>query len=313
MDLTKYLGQETAEEISSPKLSKEEYAAMKKQEREEVWGMIDGKAREVFQDGESLKDFLDFMARCKPQRTDNLFLLYAQNPEIQQVKTFDKWKEENRVVKSGSKGYYFIVGQEYEKDGSMQQGYSIQRAYDISQMRMKQPEEPERKSMDELMGALLTDNEGRSQIAENLPDKVQAQYIPKQRTVYVRNGMSENATFHAINRELACAALDHHDGNYSRAESSAQAYCAAYVIAQKYGVDVQGFSFDKVCERQMKGEKEPKELRSFIHDVKNAAYAIEKQMNRNLGRSEQEFTQDEFAVPEENISKESKNKKNPER
>ena len=36
-------------------------------------------------------------------------------------------------------------------------------------------------------------------------------------------------------------------------------------------------------------------------------------MNRNLGRSEQEFTQDEFAVPEENISKESKNKKNPER
>ena len=75
MDLTKYLGQETAEEISSPKLSKEEYAAMKKQEREEVWGMIDGKAREVFQDGESLKDFLDFMARCKPQRTDNLFLL----------------------------------------------------------------------------------------------------------------------------------------------------------------------------------------------------------------------------------------------
>lgn len=41
MDLTKYLGQETAEETSSPKLSKEEYAAMKKQEREEVWGMID--------------------------------------------------------------------------------------------------------------------------------------------------------------------------------------------------------------------------------------------------------------------------------
>ena len=177
MDLTKYLGQETAEETSSPKLSKEEYAAMKKQEREEVWGMIDGKAKEVFRDGESLKAFLDFMARCKPQRTDNLFLLYAQNPEIQQVKTFDKWKEENRVVKSGSKGYYFIVGQEYEKDGSMQQGYSIQRAYDISQMRMKQPEEPERKSMDELLGALLTDNEVRIQIAGNLPDKVQDVYV----------------------------------------------------------------------------------------------------------------------------------------
>ncbi len=40
------------------------------------------------------------MGQCKPQRTDNLFLLYAQNPEIRQVKTFEKWKEEGKVVKT---------------------------------------------------------------------------------------------------------------------------------------------------------------------------------------------------------------------
>ena len=39
--------------------------------------MIDGKAQEVFQNGDSLKGFLDFMGQCKPQRTDNLFLLYG--------------------------------------------------------------------------------------------------------------------------------------------------------------------------------------------------------------------------------------------
>ena len=89
MDLTKFLGQDTQEQ-STQRLSKEEYAAQKKQEREELWGMIDGKAQEVFQNGDSLKGFLDFMGQCKPQRTDNLFLLYAQNPEIRQVKTFEK-------------------------------------------------------------------------------------------------------------------------------------------------------------------------------------------------------------------------------
>ena len=104
MDLTKFLGQDTQEQ-STQRLSKEEYAAQKKQEREELWGMIDGKAQEVFQNGDSLKGFLDFMGQCKPQRTDNLFLLYAQNPEIRQVKTFEKWKEEGKVVKTGSKGY----------------------------------------------------------------------------------------------------------------------------------------------------------------------------------------------------------------
>lgn len=312
MDLTKFLGQDSQEQ-SAQRLSKEEYAAQKKQEREEIWGMIDGKAQEVFQNGDSLKGFLDFMGQCKPQRTDNLFLLYAQNPKIRQVKTFEKWKEEGKVVKTGSKGYNFIVGQEYEKDGVIQQGYSIQKAYDISQIRTKQPEEAEPKPMDQLMEALLTDSEVRIQIADNLPDKVQAQYIPNKRTIYVRNGMSENATFHSISRELACASLDHHDGSYSRAGVSAQAYCAAYVTAQKYGVDVSGFSFDKVCQMQAFGQKDPKELRSFIQDVKSAAYSIGKQVDRNLGKSEQEFMTDEFAIPEEKMEKPAKSKKSPER
>ena len=43
MDLTKFLGQDSQEQ-SAQRLSKEEYAAQKKQEREEIWGMIDGKA-----------------------------------------------------------------------------------------------------------------------------------------------------------------------------------------------------------------------------------------------------------------------------
>ena len=45
MDLTKFLGQDSQEQ-SAQRLSKEEYAAQKKQEREEIWGMIDGKAQE---------------------------------------------------------------------------------------------------------------------------------------------------------------------------------------------------------------------------------------------------------------------------
>ena len=246
MDLSKYLsGGEPPVTEEQPRMSKEEYAALKKQEREEVWAEIDAKAQDVFKDGDSLKGFLDFMAQCKPQKTPNLLLLYSQNPEIRQVKTFEKWKEEGKVVKTGSKGYNFIVGQEYEKDGVIQQGYSIQKAYDISQIRTKQPEEADPKPMDQLMEALLTDSEVRIQIADNLPDKVQAQYIPNKRTIYVRNGMSENATFHSISRELACASLDHHDGSYSRAGVSAQAYCAAYVTAQKYGVDVSGFSLTR--------------------------------------------------------------------
>ena len=238
------------------------------------------------------------MARCKPQKAANLLLLYSQNPEIRQVKTFDGWKKEHKTLRAGAHGYTFIADQKYEKDGETRQGYVICKAYDISQIRTKQPEPPEPKPIQTLMGALLKDTETKICIADNLPDQVQAQYIPRERTIYVRNGMSEEVTFHAINRELACAAMDAHDGTYSRVQAAPQAFCAAYVIAEKYGVDHSGFQFDKICQMQDYGNREPQELRAFIGNVKNAVYTISRHINRNLGQPEQEFMPDEFSVSE---------------
>ena len=309
MDLNKYLnsGGDIPKEEKG-RLSKEEYAAQKKQEREELWAEVDAKAQDVFKDGESLRGFLDFMAQCRPQKTANLLLLYSQNPEIRQVKTFEKWKEEGRAIKCGAHGYRFIASQEYEKDGVTEQGYTIRRVYDIAQVRMKQPEPAEPKTVDELMAALLTDNKVNVQVADNLPDNLQAQYIPKQRTVYVRNGMDDTVTFHAINRELACAALDRRDGSYSRAEVSPQAYCAAYVVAQKYGVDTNGFNFSRVCQQQENGTKNPKELRAVVGDIRIAAYGISGQIGRNLGEMQQETAAEEFTIPEANSKKTAKSK-----
>lgn len=299
MDLSKYLQNEPVEQPREQKYTKEEYAALKKQEREELWAEVDSKAQDIFKDGGSLQGFLDFVARQRQaHKTPNLLLLYSQNPEVQMVKTFDKWKEDGKMLKAGAKGIPFLVTQEYEKDGQMAQGYAITKAYDISQIRTRQPEPLPAKSMDDLMGALLAESEVSIRIADNLPENIQAQYQPRQRTIYVRNGMSENATFLAIARELSCAALDQHDGSYSRSEAAAKAYCAAYVVAKKYGMDVSGFSFDKVCERQTFGQKDPQELRSFLNDVKTATYKVDSHLRRSFGELAQEFAPDEFAVAE---------------
>ena len=68
MDLNKYLnsGGDTPKEEEG-RLSKEEYAAQKKQEREELWAEVNAKANDVFTDGASLRGFLDFIARCRAQ------------------------------------------------------------------------------------------------------------------------------------------------------------------------------------------------------------------------------------------------------
>lgn len=298
MDLSKLIGKKEGQtEAFTPTMSKEEYAAMKKEQREELWAGINAKAQEVFSDGEALQSFLDFTARCAPQRTANLLLLYSQNPEVTQVRTFDKWKETGRSIKSGESGYTFLVSDTYERDdGSMGQGTNIDKAFDISQTRGRQPRPMPQRGADELLAALVSESPVRLEVSEQLPEGIQAQYVPRNRTVFVRDGMDEVPTFHALSREMAHATFANGNPAYSRREFSAQAYCAAYVVGQKYGMDVSAFSFDKVC--AMYQGQEPEDLRLFIADVKSAAYSIEQGIDRGLGELAQTADK-EFSVAEQ--------------
>ena len=311
MDLTGMIQNPVEDQNSEQKLSKEEYAALKKQEREETWMQIDGQAQSVFRDGASLQKFLDFMAgQYNMPKVPNLLLLYSQNPEVKLVKSFDEWKHDRRSLRTGVHGYTYIIDTKYEKDGEMRSGYAISKGYDITQTKGRPLEERPQRDIHTLLEAVLKNQNIRLQIADNLPDKIQAQYIPNQRTIYIRNGMSEITTFHAINRELACAALDQHDGNYARNRVNAQAFCATYILGKRYGVDVSGFDLEKVAGIQEHGQKDPQELRLFLNDVRTAAYGIRGHIERNLREQEQQFvTEDTFTVGESEKKSPDKGKK----
>lgn len=296
MDLSKLINNkdEQAEAEYQSSISKEEYAAMKQAEREDIWNGIDATAKDVFVENGTVMSFLDFVARNSPQTASNLLLLYSQEDEdrpLTQVKTFEKWKELGRSIKSGENGYPYLVSDTYERDdGTMAQGYNIKKGFDVSQTRGRQPQPMQHKSVDELIAAIAANPPVKLQISDQLPEGIEAQYVPQSRTVFVRNGMDETVTFLSLIRELAhasyakeCAA----GGNtvYSRNAYAAKAYCAAYVVGKKYGVDVSTFDFSAVCEKLK--DKSPEGLRHFIADMKSAAYAVERNINRGLGVLEQ--------------------------
>lgn len=305
--------QEPQPQQEQPQLSKEEYAAMKQAEREEVWSRVNAQADSVFKDDESMKGFLNFMANCTPQSTRNLLILYEQNPEITHPRTFDKWKEAGRSIRSGEKGYTFFAEQEYEKDGIKANGYTITKAYDISQTRGPQPLPPQKYLPEEIIAAMVEQSPVPLAISDQLPQGVQAQYVPKQRTIFVRNGMDETATICAIAREQAHASFDAVGSGYYRQAYAAQAYCVAYVAAQKFGLDTSVFQFDKVCHSC--AQLTPEEKRGFIGDVKRAAYSINRDVQRSFRDLEQAIQPDEFSVAAPKPAKASKAKaeKEPER
>ena len=287
---------------------------MKQAEREDTWARVNAQAEAVFKDDESMKGFLNFMANCTPQSTRNLLILYEQNTEITHPRTFDKWKEAGRSIRSGEKGYTFFADQEYTKeDGTIANGYTITKAYDISQTRGPQPLPPQQHLPEEIIATMVENSPVPLAISDQLPQGVQAQYVPKQRTIFVRNGMDETATICAIAREQAHASFDMVGSGYYRQAYAAQAYCAAYVAAQKFGLDTSAFHFDKVC--QSYAERSADDKRGFLGDVKRAAYAINRDVQRSFRDLEQTIQPDEFSVAAPKPAKAAKSKaeKEPER
>lgn len=312
MDLSKMMKkQEPAQneaQADGQRFSKEEYAAIKKAEREEVWARVDAQAQAVFRDDASMKGFLDFMARCTPQSTRNLLILYDQNPEITHPRTFAMWAEAGRSVRTGESGYAFFTESKYEReDGTTGRGYDIVKAFDISQTRGPQVYAAQPHLPDEVIVAMIENSPVPLALSDQLPKGVQAQYVPKQRTIYVRNGMDESATLCAIAREQAHATFDVAGSGYRRQAYAAQSYCVAYVVAQKFGLDTSGFKFDKVC--QTWAGKEAQDQRSFLSDVKRAAYAINREVQRSFHEMEQAVQPDEYAVEKAAQAKSEKNEK----
>ena len=243
MDLSKMIKNREAEQQESQpdgqRLSKEEYAAMKKAEREDLWARVDAQAQEVFRDDTAMKGFFDFMARCTPQSTRNLLILYDQNPEITHPRTFEKWKEAGRSVRTGETGYAFLCRQANMNGKTARWQTAMRSSRRSTSARRggrslipRKPHLPE-----EVIAAMIESSPVPLALSDQLPQGVQAQYVPKQRTIYVRNGMDEMATLCAIAREQAHASFDAVGAGYYRQAYAAQSYCAAYVVAQKFGLD----------------------------------------------------------------------------
>lgn len=95
MDLNKYLNNVAP---SEPQYSKEEYAAMKKTEREAVWVQVDARMGEVLADAPALQEFLNFMSQCR-NSLPNQLLLSGQNADITDARTFQQWKDAGRHIR----------------------------------------------------------------------------------------------------------------------------------------------------------------------------------------------------------------------
>ena len=270
------------EQQSGQQYSKEEYAAKKKDEREELYSRLDATAMEVASHPFDFQQYLDLQSRLGRYTAVNTLLVLSKNPEAERLGDLNFWRGQKVFIKKEELRNPIQIlepGDQYRRDdGTIGTYYNIKQVYDISQAERKilppsQPKHTER----QIIQALISKYPLKIMGVDDLPDNHGAMTNPDGE-ILVRKGMEFSDTFRSVAYEMACAEVAT-DPELSQ-EQEFSAYSATYMLCKKYGADTQGFNFDRVGD--VFDGMDAQEVKGELSQIRDAADAISGRMAKQL-------------------------------
>ena len=262
---------------------KEQWAAQKQAERKEAYELIDNTCSEMAVNGDSFRQYLDVQGRFDRYSVANAVLVSAQMPEATQLKDYGKWKQSRVYVnKDAQKITILEPSKEYLRDdGTKAVSYNAKVVYDISETSAKDRQEAaEPKSMRELVSAMIDASPVPFQPVDDL--ELPAFYDSEQQTIFIRTGLNEEQLFVSMSKEVAAAVYDSKH-NESRNASELKAYCVAYMVSSRYGVDTRGFNFDRLPKEY--AEMETQDFKSELGSMRDVLGEVQSEMYKSMEKN----------------------------
>ena len=135
-----------------------------------------------------------------------------------------------------------------------------------------------------LLKAMLNNAPCAVEISGDVPDGVGAIYDSNARKILVRQGMPGPDIFRCLAQEMAHAHLD--KGDYQRNMHAFTAYCTAYTLCQRYGVENKSFNFRSIPETI--GAMDAQAIRQELGKIRDCANQISMDMSRILENRQKE-------------------------
>ena len=272
------------EEISVQPFDKEEWIQQKRAERESAYQMIEQAAELLPADGERIRTYLDLQSRFPHYSVGNVLLLSVQKPEATKIADYKTWKESGVFIQKGESGIIILEpGNEYSReDGSVGVSYNAKRVFDISQTSAKDLSKPEvHRDEKFLLRALIYNAPCEIRLADDriFPEGTTAVYETQDRVIYVERGHDAKELFQDIAQELAHAHMDTaiEKGTYNPKEHSFSAFCIAYMICRRNGIDASDFTFEPPENFKV---LDSKGIRAELGKMRDVANSINADMER---------------------------------
>ena len=268
---------------SSKPFNKEEWAAQKQAQRKEAYELIDSTCSEMMASGDSFRQYLDVQGRFDRYSVNNAILVSAQMPEATLLKDRAAWKSNRVYVNKDAQPVTILEpSKEYTRDdGTKAVSYNAKAVYDIAETSAAERQQPqEQKEMRELVSALIDASPVPFQPVDEL--EVPAYYDGEQQTIFIKTGLTEEQLFVSMSKEVSAAVFDFKH-NESRDASDFKAFCVAYMVSSRYGVDTKGFRFDNLP-REF-ANMETQDFKSELNAMRDVLGEIQSEMYKSMEKN----------------------------
>ena len=109
-----------------------------------------------------------------------------------------------------------------------------------------------------------------------------AYYDSSQQTIFVKKGLSEEVLFVSMAKEVSAAVYDFKH-NESRDASDFKAYCVAYMVSSRYGVDTRGFNFDRLPKEY--AEMETQDFKGELGSMRDVLGEVQSEMYKSMEKN----------------------------
>lgn len=281
----------------SPRLNKEDYAAKKKAEKDEMFEDVEASLSDIKADDGVFMYYLDTQARFDRYSAINALLISRQFEGATQLKEFNEWVEMGVKVKKGEKAISILEPVPYtDSNGVEKVGYNVKKLFDISQTSAEpSPAPPLANDTKAFVVAIVNSSPIKKVKVEQLPNNINdstAYFDDKQNVLYIKKNEAPTRLFQDVARELALSEIAYHSDTYTRSENIQAAICTAYMLCKKYGIDTKGIDLGGMPS-EWKG-LESKDLRlqltmarDSLNTVSNRVYT---EINKERERATPEHT-----------------------
>lgn len=266
------------EEIEKREYNKEDYAEYKKEEKKQIYELMDSETQKVGEDVNEFKKYLDNQSKFGKYSVGNVLLITAQMPQAMELKDLNSWANEKAYKRKFEKPVKIFEPKDsyMREDGSIVTNYNVKNVYDVSQVNPRRTINRIKFNDKILLKILLNSSLSTIKVVDEIPNtEKKAFYDLNSNTLFVARRANTPDIFYEITEALGKQEIGEKD-----IKDVNKAYCVSYMICKKYDIPTEKFDFSGIMS-DFNG-LDPKAIRAELEPIKMAIENIETRMSEQV-------------------------------